>query len=567
MKPVYSEYWRKNRSRTEAHELALALRALRKVAGHLGRNVKPVYWKGMVEDDNRAILVDTAKITGKYPISHKRFDPLVGQVALEGLLSMEWTEWVKNQMLALGKDIPHYHRVFLNEMVQAGEDIYIFEMAGGKVWHLYMEAYWNERLARMNRDPVLPPSAESLADMWRRKMITKNLPSHMHFYYDDCMEALSRYTPFIRGSANLPSLSERRQMRLDLFAKLWKELYPLILEWEKFHFDPDSVSFFQDDAAMQEEARKEPLEPAEEEDEQLPEIPEEDFGLDQELAEEVNALMDEDEADLTKIVAVAVQDPEAGEMGTHYQRSMAPLDLTPDEAVVKRLRRIFREQEARIRKSRKRRTRRGLAEGKIDAGRLYRVATDGRVFKDRERPKEDLYWQIAIVADASASMSGRSAKEKNWVTAERTFASLAEAAKGYRNLLDIYAYNEDKNTCHLTDLYHGGALYSVSPRGRTPSGQAILALAASMKRQYKKCMIIHITDGAANCGVRLKDAVDYCRKNDVEVYTIGCGCNQQTRDFLQACFPANALFFMQSIHHLHLGLERLFNKRILQVIK
>ena len=41
---AFSRYWRKNRSHLEATELATVLAAMRKVAAHIGSNVKPVYW-------------------------------------------------------------------------------------------------------------------------------------------------------------------------------------------------------------------------------------------------------------------------------------------------------------------------------------------------------------------------------------------------------------------------------------------------------------------------------------------------------------------------------------------
>lgn len=66
----YSKYWRINRSRGEAAELALALRAMRKVTGHIGPNVKPVFWKGMAEDENRFIILDPETVKDNYPIPH-----------------------------------------------------------------------------------------------------------------------------------------------------------------------------------------------------------------------------------------------------------------------------------------------------------------------------------------------------------------------------------------------------------------------------------------------------------------------------------------------------------------
>ena len=80
-------------------------------------------------------------------------------------------------------------------------------------------------------------------------------------------------------------------------------------------------------------------------------------------------------------------------------------------------------------------------------------------------------------------------------------------------------------------------------------------------------MIIHITDGAANCGLPLSDAVDYCLRNNIDVFTIGCDCNQQTRDFLHEAFPPERLYFMKNIDYLAEGLERLFKQKMLAVVK
>jgi len=250
-------------------------------------------------------------------------------------------------------------------------------------------------------------------------------------------------------------------------------------------------------------------------------------------------------------------------METVFKRGLVRSTARPDEFQVRRLRKVFREQEAMIRRSKRRHLRRGLTEGKIDARRLYRVPIKDTVFKNRQAPSAENLWQICIVADASASMAVKGEQENPWDIAERTFVSLAEVAKGFRNLLHIYAYNAERNRCTLTRLYHGGELYSVSPAGRTPSGQAIVAAASSLEKRLRKSMIIHITDGAANCGLHLGDAVRYCHDRNIDVFTIGCGCTQQTMAFLRESFPPGCVYFMQNIHYLSVGLEQLFRRKFL----
>jgi hypothetical protein len=92
---------------------------------------------------------------------------------------------------------------------------------------------------------------------------------------------------------------------------------------------------------------------------------------------------------------------------------------------------------------------------------------------------------------------------------------------------------------------------------------AATLLNQKFKRKQKKNMIIHITDGAANCGLPLSDAIKYCHHNNIEVYTIGCGCTPETRDILRETFPAGHVYFMKDTHYLSVGLEHLFKRRIL----
>jgi len=562
----YSQYWRVNRSRDEATELALGLRALRKVGQHVGRNVKPIYWKGMVEDESSHIVLEPKSIQGAYPIAHKNFDLLVAEVIHRGLASVEWTEHVTDRVMRSFPALPVDQRLFLGDLLAAAETIYIDAVADANVFHrLYLKSYWADVLSSEVRDPSLPPTSASLARVWLQQELTGPPPARLHFYYEDLLPILSEAAAAIRQVARQTPTRVRRDARVDLYRDLWDRVIKAISDWETFSADPNAVNLYDEggppgDLEKPEDAAdgRDP-----EEEEQSPS----NGGLSPELVEEVNAILEDEETDLTQNVAVAVQDPEARSMETLFRRGIARSSVSPDELQVKRLRRIFRRQETLIRQARRRKVRRGLTGGKLDARRLSRVPLDGRTFKDKQAPGDDNYWQICIVADASASMTGKGGTSKPWYTAEKTFVSLAEATKGFRNVLEIYAYNAERRVCNLTRLYHGGELYSVMPAGRTPSGQAILAAAMLMKKKYKKSMIIHITDGAANCGLRLAEAVDYCLKYGIDVFTIGCGCNQQTRDFLRVCFPPNRLYFMRNINYLSEGIERLFSQRVLSPIR
>ena len=559
---TYSRYWRKNRSIHEATELALSLRALRKVAVHIGKIVKPVFWKGMVDADNTAILLDAEMIQGRYPIPFKDFDILVARVAFEGLASIEWTDWIRDKVIRSVPDLSENEKLYLKALLEAAECIYLDELARPHVWGLYLSNLWLTEFFVDQRDPRLPPSPASLGYIWIRKTILGQYPDQLHYYYDEVIDLLTNRTNAIRDLASLPSLSTRRKRRIELYLDMWSGIYEIISEWEEFQLNSDDINMFDEAGPKAELPDEEDNKEAKEEGENQA-----NGALEWDLAEEVRSIMEEGETDLTRAIAVAVHDPEARPIETIIKRGETRSNVRPDELQIRRLMRIFREQETLIRRSRRRDIRRGLIEGKLDARRLYRVPINGRVFKNKQAPGSENLWRICIVADASASMAGKSERQKPWYIAEKTFASIAEAATGFRNVLDIYAYSAEKNICTLTQLWHGGELYSVLPTGRTPSGQAIMAAATLLNKKFnrkqKKNMIIHITDGAANCGLPLSDAVKYCHRNNIDVYTIGCGCTPQTRDFLRESFPVGHVYFMKDINYLSVGLEHLFKGKIL----
>ncbi len=567
----YSKYWRINRSRNEAAELALALRAMRKVIGHLGRNVKPVFWKGMAENENRFIILDPERVKGNYPISHDVYDILVGQVVREGFLAMEFHEWVKEKTLKSAHGINDRTKPYLENLVTASENIFISELAKDRIWALYLSRYFYQAFSEEKRDPALPPTAESVFAVWQKQSIIKEVPESPHPYYAEILTILEKYLHRIRSVANRRSISTRREERKNLYRQMWQDIEHVISHWETFTLNPDAVNLYDETGPkgrvdLEENGAGEdvPDDPGETEAAE---------GLRPDLAEDVSAMLDEENPPIQGM-AVAVEEPGARPMETRIEKGEVLSDIQPDAVQVRQMKKIFKKQEHLIRQVRRRRIRHGLGEGKLDPLRLYRVPLDGKVFKNRQGPGKDAFWQICIIADASASMSGKdepTAGKKRlrrpWEIAEKSFVSLAVAAKGHGNLLDIYAYRAERQVCTLTRLYHDKKLYSVTPSGRTPSGQAIMAVANLLDKKFKNSMIIHITDGAANCGLSLGIALDYCRKHGIDVFTLGCGCNRQTRDFLREFFPRGHLYFLKSIHHLADGLEHLLWQRILGSIK
>jgi hypothetical protein len=554
---TYSKYWRVQCSPYEATELALGLRALRKVAGSLGRNVKPVFWRGMPSVDENGIFLEPGVSGGKYPISPERFDLLVGMVIHEGLSSMEWREWVIGKVHEAVAGLPDALRAYAASFTEAAEDIYVSRITVPEAYSVYLSNLWQAELTREVRDPRLPPSAASLAHLWKARALGGTVSGPLHPYYVAPLDELDRCSRGITEAASLATVAQRRERRLGSYLSTWRALQRIFSEWETFEASPNGIGIFDEEAP-----------PANLEDRDAGEGGKEPFvecgcEIDAKILEEVSTRLQEGELTLTQSLVVAVEDPEAGAMPTVIRRGVARSDVKSDPAQVRRLKRIFQEQESALRRARRRGFRRGVLEGKLDARRLHRAMVDGKVFRSPEPNGRQPFWQICVVADASASMAGKGTRERPWAVVERALGSLVEAGKGSRNRIDVYAYHEEKNRCALTLLNHDGQFYTVAPVGRTPSGQSILGAATMLRRGPGKRMIIHVTDGASNCGSRLKDAIDTCRENDIELFTIGCGCTEQTRDFLKGYFPPCRLHFLETSKGLPEGLERLLRQQML----
>ncbi|MBW2051060.1 MAG: hypothetical protein JRI85_02310 [Deltaproteobacteria bacterium] len=557
---VYSKYWRKNRSTHEAAELALSLRALRKVAACFGSNAKPVFWKGMVDANDDNILMDMGNVKGGYPIPHYRFDMLVAKVVQAETAVLESSDLVVDKVLSEAPEAPDFAKPYLEKFINAAEDIYIYELNRSKIWSYYLTQAWQAELLYEKKNMTLPLTADGLANMWRDEAILGEVNEALRHFYGSLMEVLRDYADAVRALIADSSPEERSGQRINLYLKMWTDIYEIISSWKEHLLNPGVITVFDKVDSEIEVSGGETGEDDGDEANRLTEKQESD-GLDPDLADEVSDLLEDITADQAQ--TLAVKNPSVRSLGTVVLRSEIKSEVKPDELIVRRLRRIFKRQKAQIRRSKKV-MRRALPAGKLDARRLYRVPLDEKVFKNRQVPRTDHMWQICIVTDASASMAGRGQDQTPWEVAEKTFVSLATAAKGFKNHLDIYAYNEEKRICKLTKLYHGSEIYSILPAGRTPSGQAILTAAIMLNQKYKKSMVIHITDGAANCGLPLGEAVNYCLNNHIEVFTIGCGCTRQTKKFLRESFPPGRLYFMQDINYLADGLEQLFKRKILE---
>jgi hypothetical protein len=101
----------------------------------------------------------------------------------------------------------------------------------------------------------------------------------------------------------------------------------VLSEWEEFTAAPDAVNLF--DEAGPRGLLPEPEQTEEAERDDNREEGGDSAGLDPDLAEEVENLVEDRETDLTRAILAAVEDPEAGSMRTRVRLGTARLAVEP----------------------------------------------------------------------------------------------------------------------------------------------------------------------------------------------------------------------------------------------
>lgn len=559
----YSEYWRCNKSSLETWEMAYVLMALRKVGAYIATNIKPIDWTdrsaSLPDLTKNRILLDIGMALGEYPVPPWKMDRLVGLVVREAYRCRELSDMVWLCLKPAAEDMKAGHRQLLHNLADIGEDIYIRHVASGLVWERYLDKGWDLCMPGRFRDVSLPPTARCLYQIWADFSLSSRVAEDMHVEYYQPLKRLLSYTGEIVGCGRLRSNLDRCRERSRIYLEMWRELVPFITEWEAEEPPENSGVEFRD-----ERGRKKPLETFENKREHNDEggRPVKDEKTAAELAQDVKRVLEEAEGrDLNREVQTVCGDKSFGVMETVFADAASPCKTSPDPLLVKRLRRTFE-----LQKSRNRdlfRINRGLYYGKIDGRRLHRSVLDGRVFQKKEFAVENNVWNITILVDASASMKGVAGSvSKNWRIVEKTFISLYEAAKGSGNCLNVFAYFEGGARCQISRLLYNNRLYTVSPNGRTPTGQAIIVAALKTPKDRRR-LIVHITDGEPNCGAAVERAVEFCAREGVELVTIGCYYDKdEVRNMFRQQY-GERVYLMESLERLPEGLESLLRRKLL----
>lgn len=533
----YSEYWRKNNSPVEMWELAFLLKSLKKAARYVMDRVKPVEWEGIsFSGEKEKILLDPSFVAGQYPVPPGKVDALVGWVVHEAFHSREMSDMVLYKAREYAKESSIVERTTLLELVAAGEDIYVHHVARGTIWEFYLERMWRWYYPRVKRDNGSPLTL--LLDLWRKLFFQQQFTLPPEFVsFEEPLNLLINYGQRLIKTAEEDSPSQRAVERFNVYCELWPLFHPFVKDWGASLNSPNLPLSHYDF------------------------IPE-DFSVPRKIdLEELKETLASEEEDLTSRIRAMVED-KSSVIPTFFWEEQTPCNMLPDPGITRKLKFIF-ESLKQKNKVNLRSVNRGLLFGKIDSRRLHKAFIDGKLFKEKEYHQNQC-WNVTILVDASRSMviDKREVLNDNWYNVQKTFCSLYEAAKGYKNTINLFAYYEQAGRCFVSRLLRNNRLYTTFPKGKTPSGQAIMAVALNLNRSQRiKNLLIHITDGETNCGIDVAEAVEYCEKKRINLMTIGCGYDEKIKDYFLTNYKN--VYLMNNFEELPVALEVLLKRTLL----
>jgi hypothetical protein len=496
-----SEFWRKNTSASEATELANVLRALRKVAGHLGPNIGVIEYAGMSQAGGPGIVLDPETVMGEYPVPFSKMDHLVGLVTHEALERIEWSEHVWILLTPVFKPMSALSLIAFQKIVHFGESIYVDQVADRKVFGLYVR---HARLRAIEEGAMLLKkqnctSVDELVYLWWAGQHTPISQTAIRPEYCRPLDLLHEL------AANLADVSQmkkgataRCEKRAELYFEAFQSIKSLVAPFpildKKLYWYPSSDG----PATEKPRGKKTSGNTAPR--------------LSPDILHEIELQLAGNSIDMTPIIRSVVGfDNEDVIPTSRWDFSISAHPLI-DRRIVSRLKAIFQNYAGQNKV-----ISRGLASGKIDPRRLYRAPMTGRCFQqDEHHPNLD--WNVALLMDASGSMRGN-----KWRMVENTVANIHRALTGFQNHLQAFAYFEKDGILMISHLIKNNHIQSVPPSGLTASGQAIIAAAYLMPKIRKRNILIHVTDGESNLGCDVRYGIDYCRKENIDLITLGCG--------------------------------------------
>ncbi len=536
----YSNYWRVTQANSEVAELAGVLRSLSRVIGRVGMNVGRVIWAGQFspEIDEQSLVLPLEFILDDYPLPQGKMDVLVGVVVHEALRQCEWSESVWKEMITkrpeLNERSNFIRKDALWKFFSAGENIYLDKKVKESPLGDYVSKARKVLIEGLSRDPSRNPTPLNLFNLWEQTILDDVSFPNLNPLYAKPLNELQERTADLDLIAEdgRQSVIGRCRSRVDVFLNMWGEIEPHFQGW-----DLDPVTYFEKGAAPREIKKKKRRKKDQVKKSQI---------INEETWEDINVELARGSKDLTPLIK-KICNNDKKVMRTTITNFTAQANAATDRHLVVRLKNVFQYYAERVKK-----TNRGLDSGKIDRRKLYRALIDGRCFKIEQMIAE-FSWNFTVVIDASMSMAGF-----KWRIVENTMNALHKALQGYQNRLSIFGYFEWDGVCIVSELLRKDVLYSIAPTGRTPSGQAILAAALLMPRETKKRkFILHITDGESNSGVDVRYALDYCKQENIDMVTLGCG--YKDKDILIEQY-GKRLQFLDTIEELPKAVENLFQR-------
>jgi len=516
MRPAISSYWRKNTAMQETDELARLLKAMRKVAGHLGSNVGRIAYDGMFPDADVAVRIDPGWVMGEYPVPPEKVDHVVGYVVDEALRRIEWSGHVWKVLEPVMENMTPRRKMVFQTMAAAGEDNYLDFKAGQSVFGLYTAKLRKQKLTALDvKIPVRDRSLDELILAWRAVIFNEGYAYRLKPAYEDMLGVLKTLGAQLFAVARSDrGAVEKCRRRAAYYLSSWQHIgeamIGLPVHQKRLYRLPGAIRSKRPPAVR------------------LSAV-EQGAGMTPVLAREIEASLAADATDITPLIrSVAGYDNDSVASMSRWDFNM-PSRPVIDRRMIGRLKAALRSYAAS-----RTLVSRGLQNGKIDRARLYRAALNGRCFRETHR-MPDHEFTMGLLVDASGSMCGR-----KWQLVESIVANLYNALACDNHRLAAWGYFESGDICMISRLVRDGRLRSLAPSGKTASGQAIIAAALMMPKHKKQRILIHITDGESNFGCDVSWGIELCRQENIQLLTIGCG--DMNRDSLEVQYGQKIQF-------------------------
>lgn len=542
----YSEFWRRNKSPIETFELARLLTGIRKVASYVGRNIGEIVWSGM--DDKNAIVIDPTTILGNYPVPAGTADRIIGHTIRKAYQKTEWSERFRKIAMAKAK-LPNRYAYKFQLFFTMCENVYLDCLSNRSVLGYYTEAHRKHTIINIFDSASHPPTISELFHIWWEIAADRSGEKYKEPYVDTSARSISANLsldkfyktpiellnslvgPLMDECPKIQGVTERGNFRMDLYLSFWPALFEIIKYWATDSKDP---------FLLLRKVGKNVLGPDGSENRPPPPVY---------FSKEIQKILPKRTIDFTDRVKEVVTAEEPETVSVEGNDIVMPARNRLNKKMLHNLQFV-------IKTAAQKNTlfNRGLRSGKIDRRRLYRAPTTGTIFQTGKDDFE-LVNDIILLVDATGSM----AAPLKWEKAEEIYQTLFTAIKSYNKNARLFAYNEMKNVCRITELYQREKFYAILPHGKTASGEALIATALNLKGKHKRPFIIHLTDGASNWGCGVENAIAYCRQQRINLLTLGMGCSDESKEQLKVEY-GNLVQFVDNVDNMPHLFRNLLNK-------